>query len=1171
MKREKDINYISNVASVDSSKIKETVNTYRSREKEVHFTEANYNSAVSKDKENLIKNYDKKSNFNNSTVYSKKNNNNSSMIDSNSMEKKKQLSIYLVNSLSSKNYTNNMPIHRNTTNNINNNTENICNKFSNLYSNEEIHTINRKSSAYKLNCNITHISKLSKNFNKTPIINNDALCLSPVIIRKKIKKGLGSFSRTDKKINTYKNCSNIELNDSNNHELKKTTTNNLINLLNNYNVSNYNKNKQFSRISEDIKEEEARYSSRNNTNSNYNLNNKSNNYLSKAISLRPVYRKSSFGYNANVTEEYISSFDYKENDNNIETVDTKKLNKNATYNIHNSLSQSNSKIININDIKIDTLKTKNTFTNKDIINNIYNDNFNSSTKYVKYLDINASINNPMSTTHLDIKTKTHIISKKVFNYCSDENDIVLSGLNKSSRYYEPFKNKNSTSKIYLKSNHSKRNSDKYKRISINSDFDNNYTTKNVNNINIKNISKKDNYNNNNNYDANNLLNSESQDIVKTIDTDFSKDNSRIISKEAIIEQTEFEEIISDKQKLQRYRPEDFIEGREFYKLRYICKKLREIYNTGFKKVLDNNLRLKTDDRQVIQISRNFLIKIETAFFQFNLHKFMDSYNTLKEAEIIYNEEEFSEILILYFGFDKAILGEFLSKDKGMNKDLTMLLFFIHKLDFEGLEFLEAFRFLWQTITPPKDSNLILSIVNIFTCVYEKDNPEYYNSDDLFLLCSTIMALNTSLHKKIETVKPLSIDAFIKMNTNIEKEDLTEIYNELKENKLDFRDDYQENFLRLALEIKQINASNNSLQRVLSNKNLNFDKMNIDNKTKNNCSTSKENDFTSNTNTTKNNYNKMINMLKKGEYFTKYGKNGDPHNKFIYLSKDEQYIVWRATTCSYIFKKDGKIHVSKLKQCYYGIQQSEIFHKNNVRKDLEPNCFSIVAKDRTLDLRHENTEITKSWFKAVKEYIAKCQSQEKLRKKTFKNSYSIIVDSIWKDTILPEWGAYREYLFSKNLYVSFNNNKVSQFKRLLEISNKSAIETLINDKSYIIYIWSLGLPNSLRTILWKIVVGNKLNINEILFNDLIYLVHLENKQLNNRDSNKKLNFINNKLLYNSNTSSHIDKYDSDTYNLIDNKEEHNINKEIIEDLENIKDAFTDENNNMLDKGNIIYVY
>lgn len=578
------------------------------------------------------------------------------------------------------------------------------------------------------------------------------------------------------------------------------------------------------------------------------------------------------------------------------------------------------------------------------------------------------------------------------------------------------------------------------------------------------------------------IKSTQRDLIYTEQSQYDIEEKSVFENELEIE----EEIISNKQKPRRYIIKNMNEGREYFKYRFLCMKIREVYSSGIKKNYDNNLRLRADDRQVINFSRYFLIKMETAYFQFNLKKFFESYNLLKEASIIISEEEFAEVLLIFNGFDKSVLGDFLSKNKGMNKGLIILHFFIHKLNFEGMTFLDAFRFLWMTINPPKDSNLILEIINIFTIVYEKDNPEYYGSDDLYLLCSTIMALNTSLHKKISTLKPLPLESFIKMNTNISKEDLTLIYNELKSNKLDFKDDYQENFIRLALEIREINEVEENDKGVKRGTINNEEGFGTDG-----------NIYDINIQNHEDKYSEMLTMLKKGEKFLKYCSNGESHLKFIFLSKDEKFLVWKDVNLFSIIAPSKKIDVKELRQCYYGIQQSEIFHKNKVKKENENNCFSIVAHFRTLDLQHENIEIVKTWFRAMREFISKSQSNEKLKRKTLKSSSINIVKDIWINSIIPNWSRFREILFVDNNHLNENQKKKEKLK-----VDKTLNKKIEEDKTVIYYVLSLGIPNVFRNKIWRVLIDNKLKLNEIIFIKLLERLEEEIKfySLNTTESN-----------------------------------------------------------------------
>ena len=112
--------------------------------------------------------------------------------------------------------------------------------------------------------------------------------------------------------------------------------------------------------------------------------------------------------------------------------------------------------------------------------------------------------------------------------------------------------------------------------------------------------------------------------------------------------------------------------------------------------------------------------MEKGIFSFNLKKYEESFRFLVEAGIIKNDEDFGEILLVMHGWDKYIVGEFLSKDtKPPNSGLKILRYFMKKLDFQNAKFLDAMRFMLSRLNLPKDSALILNIIDVFAETYLK--------------------------------------------------------------------------------------------------------------------------------------------------------------------------------------------------------------------------------------------------------------------------------------------------------------------------------------------------------------------------------------------------------------------------------------------------------------------
>ena len=147
------------------------------------------------------------------------------------------------------------------------------------------------------------------------------------------------------------------------------------------------------------------------------------------------------------------------------------------------------------------------------------------------------------------------------------------------------------------------------------------------------------------------------------------------------------------------------------------------------------------------------------------------------------------------GLDKTLLGEFLAKDKGLNKGLITLKNFMKKIDFKDMKFLDSLRFLFTRMNLPKDASLILTIIDEFTkAYYENNNPsnDYKNSDALYLISSGILALNTMFTRTdIKNLVVMKKEDFIKMNKDCSESFASNIYDELKEKNFEFTEDYNE--------------------------------------------------------------------------------------------------------------------------------------------------------------------------------------------------------------------------------------------------------------------------------------------------------------------------------------------------------------------------------------------
>ena len=158
------------------------------------------------------------------------------------------------------------------------------------------------------------------------------------------------------------------------------------------------------------------------------------------------------------------------------------------------------------------------------------------------------------------------------------------------------------------------------------------------------------------------------------------------------------------------------------------------------------------------------------------------------------------------GFDKNIIGEFLSSSNPPNEKKEIIRSFINgiKMNFDEISFLECFRFFMKRIYLPKDSNLILDIMNVFSEEYfgcNKNNDEFVsifkNANNIYLLISTLLAINTMFTRKdIKNMNVIKKEEFIQMNKDIRENIISSIYDQLEKKPLVIENEnYNENIYK----------------------------------------------------------------------------------------------------------------------------------------------------------------------------------------------------------------------------------------------------------------------------------------------------------------------------------------------------------------------------------------
>ena len=614
----------------------------------------------------------------------------------------------------------------------------------------------------------------------------------------------------------------------------------------------------------------------------------------------------------------------------------------------------------------------------------------------------------------------------------------------------------------------------------------------------------------------------------------------------------------------RYDKNNVESGKKFFKLRFLKTKLDTINNNL--NIMSNNNKKKDEsqlnvekERYLRQYNSDFILTLEKSILSFNVKNYKDSYETLKNSLIIKSIKEYGEFLLVVGGFDKFLIGEFLAKQKYPNDKKDVLNNFIESINmkYPDISFLDCLRFLFTRLNLPKDANLILEIMDKFSVNYfevNKINKEFIDifksSDKIYLLVSTILALNTMFTRKdIKIKNVIKKDEFIKMNADLSKDYLDKLYDELKKNPISVTlDDTIELIYKKLASLTGEGGTNKTeknnsknLKANTSDKNNNI--KNEDKSEENNNSSNKLNEKLIKIDSDKINDDEdyYINNLKEEDktilktpqklYRINKGKKSDIR----------EYVFTDNLTKLYYKAKPKKLlDISKLLDVFNGSEHS---HNSDILKylksnpDEEPfsvNFVSLIFESEQLDLMSDNLDSAMKWYKAVKNLymLSKIRNKPSNENKIisqFETEIKELINNIW-EFILNKWNIYGGYLtiklMERNIYTNNASLKITNQFEIKKFSDKNkksflkSIEAKLSkekeiDYSDFINLYYIGLPNQTRKNLWQILIGNSCGITKNTYE--IYKRKIPSINFKNINANK--NTVD-KIYSNDNTSKQI---------------------------------------------------
>lgn len=110
-------------------------------------------------------------------------------------------------------------------------------------------------------------------------------------------------------------------------------------------------------------------------------------------------------------------------------------------------------------------------------------------------------------------------------------------------------------------------------------------------------------------------------------------------------------------------------------------------------------------------------------------------------------------------------------------------------------------------------------------------------------------------------------------------------------------------------------------------------------------------------------------LLQGATFVKYGRQGAPHQRWVWLRLRGSALELCWAESSRAKRVAGSLLVAEVVEVVMG-RQTDIFHRHKHNLQGEERCFSIIADTRTLDLEAADEQTAQLWVVTLQELVRK---------------------------------------------------------------------------------------------------------------------------------------------------------------------------------------------------------
>ena len=377
-------------------------------------------------------------------------------------------------------------------------------------------------------------------------------------------------------------------------------------------------------------------------------------------------------------------------------------------------------------------------------------------------------------------------------------------------------------------------------------------------------------------------------------------------------------------------------------------------------------------------------------------------------------------------------------------------------------------------------------------MFFEDNKEsklYPNSDSIFSLASTVLALNTMFTRKdIKAMIKISKAKFMEMNNEIPPKISEKIYEDLQNKPIELNSNYNELIYRRLCQMIFEKPSSSAIGKESINRKERASFFIPSNTT----------DFSE----------EDKNLLLAGDNFLKYSVNSKPQHRWVFLSSDQSQIIWKKS--SNCLSPPKCIDINTIFDIFLGTSSNDVFVNSNIPFEKDMTCVSIqTSYKESLNLCHEKQETVLKWYKALKGLIYKNKQTNENKKKNKNKQLNDHLTELWKDEIVPNWSYYRRFCKLKGVKTeeATSKNEITLKSVVEKVKDKleSGISNKYLSKSEFLFIYNFGIPKWARNKIWFTIIGNNCGISENLFN--YYLSKIEKVHFNDiaYDKNKQQEF------------------------------------------------------------------